>query len=86
MTVTPSAKHDPSAGTSEGPFNIRNLRTGALVKDAITRKALVFVTQGEARTTAESLNRFAVAGNMPDRYAAVEISRTTPVPVGRSEV
>ncbi|WP_277045138.1 hypothetical protein [Caballeronia mineralivorans] len=86
MTVTPPAKHDPLAGTSEGPFNIRNLRTGALVKDAITRKVLVFVTQGEARTTAESLNRFAVAGNMPDRYAAVEISRNTPVPVGRTEV
>ena len=86
MTMTPPAAHDPSTGASEGPFNIRNLRTGALVKDAITRKALVFVTQGEARTTAESLNRFAVAGNMPDRYAAVEISRTTPVPVGRSEV
>ena len=46
MTVTPAAKHDPSAGTSEDPFNIRNLRTGALVKDAITRKVLVFVTQG----------------------------------------
>jgi hypothetical protein len=86
MTVTPPAKHDPSTDASQGLFNIRNLRTGALVKDAITRKVLVLVTQGEARTTAESLNCFSVAGNMPDRYAVVEISRTTPVPVGRSEV
>jgi hypothetical protein len=86
MTATPPAKHDPSAGASEGPFNVKNLRTGALVKDAITRKVLEFVTQGEAQTTAESLNRFAIEGNMPDRYAVVEISRTTPVPVGRSAV
>jgi hypothetical protein len=86
MTVTPPAKQDPSASASEGPFNSKNLRTGALVKDAISRKVLVFVTQDEARTTAESLNRFAVAGNMPDRYAAVEISRTISVPAGRSEV
>jgi hypothetical protein len=86
MTVTPPATHDPSAGASKGPFNITNLRTGALVKDAITRKVLVFVTLGEARTTAESLNRFAANANMPDRYAAVAISQKTRVPMGRSEV
>jgi len=74
--MTMNAPHgEDSANKPEGtPYRVRNLRTGVLIKDAISRTTLTFSSEDEATTTAESLNRFAAAGNKTDRYEALKMS------------
>jgi hypothetical protein len=55
----------------ENMFTVKNIRTGKLVKDAVSGKLLTWATKEEADKYASSLNVFASVGWKRDRFVAV---------------
>lgn len=49
-------------------YTVKNIRTGKLVKDAVSGKLLTWATKKEADKFAASLNVFAAVGWKRDRF------------------
>jgi len=57
-------------------YTVKNLRSGNLLKDAITRKVRYFESKEDAQKAAFSMTRFAVSGEKSDRYIVAETKTT----------
>jgi hypothetical protein len=54
-------------------FNVKNLRTGRLLKDACSRQIIMYETRDAAEKAAHSMNRFAAVDGKRDRYVAIPV-------------
>ena len=55
-------------------FNVKNLRSGKVLKDACSRKVIVYETREHAELAAHSMNRFAAVAEKRDRYVVIAIN------------